>query len=153
MRASNLARNFLDDLGSEPPKGFQPFKAAHPIFGSQELLFHCPHEDTQGCYEPDPQDLAGPDRISVVGGDDGRISLFQSERQRFGFPSAQPEVLDEASDHSGLPDLFDSETTFFDSLLDEKTVRPIPGSRGLCCDSSWHEGYAREVVQEQVEQV
>lgn len=153
MRASNLARNFLDDLCPEPPKGSQPFKAAHPIFGSQEVLFHRPNENAQGRHEPNPKDLAGPDCIPVVGGDDGRLPFFQSKRQRFGFPGAQPEVLNEASDDSGLPDLLDGEAALLESLLDENAVGSVQGTRGLGLDSSRHEGDAREVVQEEVEQI
>jgi hypothetical protein len=107
MRTSNLARNFLNDFRPEPPKGSQPFKAAHPFFGSQEILFHRPCQDTQGRYEPDPQNLAAPDGIPVVGGDDGQLALFQGKSQRFGFPSAQPEVLNEAGDDFGLLDPHD----------------------------------------------
>src|SRR3954452_10056965 len=95
MRASNLARNFLDDLCPEPPKGSQPFKAAHPIFGSQEVLFHRPNENAQGRHEPNPKDLAGPDCIPVVGGDDGRLPAWKPS-------STEPCIMSYSEAHRAL---------------------------------------------------
>lgn len=146
-------RNFLDDLCPESPKGSQPFEAAHPIFNRQEVFFHRPNEDAQGRYEPDPQNLARPDCIPVIGGDDGALPFLKSKRQCFGLPGAQPEILNEASDDSGLPDFLDGETALLKSLPNENAVRPVRETRGLCLDSLRKDGHAWEVVQEEVEQV
>src|SRR3954469_21818145 len=93
---SNLAFDFRDDVVSKAPIKPEPLEEPRSIRGCDQSLFYGPDQDAKRRHEPDPQNLAGPNGIPVVGGEDRRVSHVQCKHYGLGLSKPQPEILHEA---------------------------------------------------------